>query len=121
MHCALVSQASSCNRCKMGSSIREIAAKARVSTATVSRALRDSPLVRPELRKRVEETAKSLGYSYAPLVGSVLSIVRRGTQQSFLGTLAMVQIASTSDAKLLPFQEAIVRGARARAKSLGFS
>jgi DNA-binding LacI/PurR family transcriptional regulator len=40
----------------------EIAQRAQVSQATVSRALRDSPLVKPETRARIQEIARELHY-----------------------------------------------------------
>lgn len=47
----------------MGSvTIRDIAQKADVSVATVSRALNHSPLVSESMQKRVIQTAKRLGY-----------------------------------------------------------
>ena len=40
----------------------EVAQVAQVSQATVSRALRDSPLVKPETRARIQEIARELHY-----------------------------------------------------------
>ncbi len=40
----------------------DIAQRAKVSQATVSRALRDSPLVRPETRALIKEIAREIGY-----------------------------------------------------------
>ena len=46
----------------MGSTMRDVAAQAGVSVATVSRALSGAPLVAPEVRQRVREVADRLGY-----------------------------------------------------------
>jgi LacI family transcriptional regulator len=46
----------------MGATMREVAARAGVSVATVSRALAGSPLVAPEVRDRVRVAADELGY-----------------------------------------------------------
>lgn len=46
----------------MGATIRDVAARAGVSTATVSRALSGSPLVAPEMRDRIRAVASDMGY-----------------------------------------------------------
>jgi DNA-binding LacI/PurR family transcriptional regulator len=53
--------------------IRQIAAKARVSTATVSRALNRVPSVDPQLAKRVWKAAEELGYYPNSLARSLVS------------------------------------------------
>ncbi|AIY02074.1 Transcriptional regulator AglR, LacI family [Arthrobacter sp. PAMC 25486] len=50
----------------MGASIDDVALRAGVSTATVSRALRGLPRVSPETRARVLSTAQELGYVPSP-------------------------------------------------------
>ena len=46
--------------------IRDVAALAGVSPATVSRALDDRPEIRPETRERVREACRQLGYVPTP-------------------------------------------------------
>lgn len=50
----------------MGASIEDVAARAEVSTATVSRALRGLPRVNPNTRARVLAAARELGYVASP-------------------------------------------------------
>ncbi len=101
-------------------SVRRIAEEAGVSVATVSRALRGLPVVSPAARLKVERCARELGYQYSPLVGSVLSNLRRSTHASFAGNLAVVALRKNEGAGLLPFQRRQVEGAMQKAKELGF-
>ncbi len=55
------------------SSIVDVAARAGVSVATVSRALRDLPNVSPGTRARVLEAAHELGYSASPLASGLVT------------------------------------------------
>lgn len=52
----------------MAANVRNIARRAGVSTATVSRVIHKSDSVRPETRRRVEEAMAALGLDPADLV-----------------------------------------------------
>ena len=49
--------------------MREVAARARVSQKTVSRVFNDDPHVRPETRERVRGVMRDLGYVANPIAG----------------------------------------------------
>ncbi|HLR27283.1 MAG TPA: LacI family DNA-binding transcriptional regulator [Ruania sp.] len=57
----------------MNAAIDDVAKAAGVSTATVSRALRDLPGVRPQTRARVREEARRLGYAPSASASSLAS------------------------------------------------
>ncbi len=101
--------------------IRTLARRLRLSVATVSRALRDNPEVTPETRARVRRAAARAGYDPNPLLGAALSAVRRGRQQQYRGTLALVDALEAEPAHYLAFHREIVAGAKARAEELGFA
>ncbi|BET66855.1 hypothetical protein ASA1KI_17730 [Opitutales bacterium ASA1] len=101
--------------------IRSLAEKLKLSVATVSEALRDSPRVSPETRERVQRAAKKSGYVHNPLLGAALSAVRRARHQNYRGTLALVDTAEQGKAELMLFHREIVAGAQERAKELGFT
>jgi LacI family transcriptional regulator len=102
-------------------SLKTIAERAGCSTATVSRALRGSPLVHGETRAAVQEAATALGYVRPALVGEVMSSLRRSDQHSYLGNLAIIHIRSPGPPSLLPFQKEFLVGVRRRAADLGFA
>ncbi len=54
-------------------SIRDVARRAGVSPATVSRALRGLPSVTPETRARVERAADALAYAPSPIASGLAS------------------------------------------------
>lgn len=91
-----------------------------VSTSTVSRALSGHPSVRPEVRAKIVAAARKHGYRRNDLVGKLMSHVRAGRTQQFLGNLAVIHVPSAGQPRLLPAQRRIMAGAVARAKSLGF-
>lgn len=101
--------------------ISSLARQLRLSVATVSEALRDSPRVKAATREKVRRAAERAGYRPNPLICAALSAVRRGSQQHYRGTLALVDTAEGGRQELMLFHREIVAGARARAEGLGFN
>lgn len=61
----------------MSSSIRQLAVQLSLSVATVSRALRLDPCVRPETAQRVQDAAREAGYHPDPVVSEGFARARR--------------------------------------------
>jgi DNA-binding LacI/PurR family transcriptional regulator len=89
-------------------SIKDVAERAGVSSATVSRVLADKPHVRPELRKRVWEAVEVLGYQPNRVARSLRA------QQSRIIGLIISDIQN-------PFFTSIVRAVEDAAYEGGFS
>ncbi len=89
-------------------SIKDIARAAGVSHSTVSRALRDSPLVSPETKARIKRLAEEMGYSP--------SAVARGLVTRRTRTVGMV-VTSIAD----PFVAEVMRGVEDAAHQAGYS
>ena len=100
--------------------IRSLALRLKLSVATVSEALRDSPRVNAATRGRVQQLAKQVGYKVNPLLGAALSAVRRARHQHYRGTLALVDADEKDRAHYVVFHREIAAGAEARAQELGF-
>lgn len=101
--------------------VRTLAAGLGLSRTTVSEALRGSACVRPETAARVRAAAAAAGYRPNPLVGAVMSEVRRSRNQMFRGVIAAVDLdESERPASSGRFHTALTEGARARASELGF-
>lgn len=88
-------------------SIKDIAREAGVSHSTVSRALADSPLVKPATKERIHRLAISMGYSPNTVARS---LVRRRTE-----TLGLV-VSTVAD----PYVAEVVRGIEETAFDNGF-
>jgi LacI family transcriptional regulator len=100
--------------------IRSLAKRLRLSVATISEALRDSPRVTPETRARVQRAAQKAGYRPNPLLGAALSAVRRARHQHYRGTLALIDFEDVNVSQYVVFHREIALGAEARAQELGF-
>jgi DNA-binding LacI/PurR family transcriptional regulator len=102
------------------STLSTLAEACGVSTSTVSRALSGHPSVRAEVRSEIVAAAKKHGYRRNELVGKLMSHMRTGRTQQFLGNLAVIHVPSAGQPRLLPAQRRIMAGAAARAKELRF-
>lgn len=92
----------------MSVSIKDIAKAAGVSHSTVSRALRNSPLVSPETTAQIQRLAAEMGYMPSAVAQSLV------TQQT--RTIGLV-VTSISD----PFVDRIVDGIEDQATTAGYS
>jgi LacI family transcriptional regulator/LacI family repressor for deo operon, udp, cdd, tsx, nupC, and nupG len=89
-------------------SIKDVAKVAGVSYSTVSRALNDNPVIRPEVRQRVQDLARSMGYSPNALAQSLHS--------RLTNSIGLV-ITTISD----PFFTDVVQGVEEAAREAGLS
>jgi LacI family transcriptional regulator/LacI family repressor for deo operon, udp, cdd, tsx, nupC, and nupG len=89
-------------------SIKDIARAAGVSYSTVSRALHDSPLIRPEVRQRIQDLARRMGYTPNALA--------QGLQARLTHSIGLV-ITTVAD----PFFVDVVQGVEEEARQAGFS
>lgn len=101
--------------------VRSLAKQLKLSVATVSEALRDSPNVRPETKARVQKAAKKAGYRANPLLGAALSAVRRARHLDYRGTLALIDTDDGPRDQFMLFHREIIAGANERAEQLGFT
>lgn len=101
--------------------LKQIAARAGVSRATVSYALRGHPKIPSETRARVQAAAQSVGYKPNPRIAGLMAHIRRGRARPFGERIAFVWVHTTrAEAARSPFLTAVLEGARARAAQSGF-
>jgi len=92
-----------------------------LSLATVSAALSGSGRVKPATAKRVLNAAEAAGYRTNPLASAVMSEVRRSSNSTFRGLIAVVEIEEKDrPISSVRYHSDIVRGAADRAADLGF-
>ncbi len=103
-------------------SLKDIAARVGVSTMTVSRALTKSNSVSPAKRAAVLAAAEDLGYRPNPMVGRMMSDLRRRRAHAFGGTLAFLYASPEEEDRLrVPALRSLWQGARRRAEETGFA
>ncbi len=103
--------------------MRDIAARAGVSIATVSMSLRNRPNISPELRRRIRALARRMGYEPNPYVSALMRERRHGRAQTTRPLLALLSGLDHPDAwkqSPSPTRRAIREGVLARGTQLGY-
>lgn len=99
--------------------ILDVAAAAGVSSATVSRALRDDPRITPVVRHRVKASAIELGYAPNPLVQALMA-QRRRKQEPHEETIAVVTSVPEAEWRKKDVCRWYWQGMQDRAAQLGY-
>ena len=100
--------------------IRSLAKEAKVSTATVSMALRNDPRITPEVREHVQKLAKKTGYQINPVISRLLSQMRSSQSSARQGILGFLSTSSQSEDASSAFTKTWLAAVRQRAEELGF-
>ena len=99
----------------------DVARRAGVHAATVSRALRDDLRITPAQRKKVRRVAEELGYRTNPLVAALMSARRAGLPPAYKATFAcLTRYPAEQAAKFHRDYGELLAGARARALAQGY-
>ncbi len=98
--------------------VRSIAERAGVSSATVSLALRGHPRISPATRKRVLRVAQEIGYRPDPNVAKLMLHLRTRRPPGFQSMLAALTTVPEENEQ--PYLHQVLSSARERADSLGY-
>ncbi len=103
-------------------SISDISKKMKLSKAAVSFALRDSPMVSEQTRKKVKAVAKRMGYKENVAVSSLMSKMRKKEIRSFVETIAIIN-GNTDELALKrhPTLPRYYQGIKEEASRLGYA
>lgn len=101
--------------------IETIAREAGVSISTVSRALRNHPLVSPETSRKILEIARRLEYTPNPYVSALMSHLRSSRPIPYQANIAILDtLPAKEDWLKFSVQRKFHSGAENRAKQLGY-
>ena len=103
--------------------MRDVAARAKVSVATVSKSLRGAASIPLSTRTAIEKVAEEMGYRTHPFVAALMQSRRKRTAPSQPPPLAFITAYATADAwkKMpTPFLPMVFAGAKQRAEERGY-
>jgi DNA-binding LacI/PurR family transcriptional regulator len=102
----------------MSATIRDIARKTGLSTATVSLALRGLGTISEATRQRVRSVARELGYQPNPAISHALSLVRQPTEVRYKESIAFLLEWPLHEGPAA--HRAIFKGATEQARDMGY-
>jgi DNA-binding LacI/PurR family transcriptional regulator len=101
--------------------MQQIADEAKVTRATVSMALRDSPEISDEMRERIRSIAKKLGYRLNVVLSTMMSDIRTNQKFPSRGVIAYLNNwPDRNEWMNRPTFSDFFRGAKTRAENLGY-
>jgi LacI family transcriptional regulator len=100
--------------------VRSLAAELGLSRATVAEVLRGSRRFSADTIRRVGEAARRAGYRRNPLVGAVMSEVRRSRSGNFRGVVAAIDLNRELRPAGNRYDRLLLDGAKRRAAEMGF-
>jgi len=101
--------------------MKEIAARAGVSIATVSLALKSSPQIGPDNARRIRELADRMGYQMNPLVSALMQTRRSRSKPELHPSLALITDHPTRDGwQISATLRAFEGAARSRVEQCGY-
>ncbi len=101
--------------------LKDVAARVRLSLATVSYALRQNPKIPAETRELVLTVARELGYRPNPRVASLMAHIRGAQSRPHTECIAFVWVhTSRRTSQRDPFMRLVFAGAKMRAEQAGF-
>ena len=107
----------------MSVTMRDVAVRAKVSVATVSKSLRGAASIPPQTRAAIRKIAEEMGYRTHPFVSALMQSRRQRTAPSHPPPLAFITAYATADAwkKMpTPFLPMVFAGAKQRAEERGY-
>lgn len=101
--------------------VRDIAARAGLHFTTVALALRDSPMLNAETKRRVKELAESMGYRPDPMLTALNAYRKTRSRPNYQATIAWINNwPERAEMLKIPEFGEYHRGACARAAELGY-
>lgn len=103
--------------------IKDLAAHLKLSTATISLALRNHPRISTATRERVQAAAKEMAYKPNPMVSSLMARISTGRENDQGVVLAWLNCHSDEKMFHYPssFNHGLYAGAKERAEELGYT